>query len=67
LGRQLLDSGVDSVTVCDDGCDKVTCEFGRRWITLELAEMTLEDGCRRALSEVGLEDRREREAASRSL
>jgi len=61
LGCQLLDSGVDRVAVGDDHGDKLAGQFGRGRVALELGEMALENGGSRALAEVGLEHRGERQ------
>jgi hypothetical protein len=59
LRRQFLDPHVDRVAVGDDVTDQLTGQLGGPRVAFELGEVTLEDGRRGALAEVGLEDRGE--------
>jgi hypothetical protein len=66
LGRDLADPGIDRSAVLDHGGDQLAGEGRGGRIAFDLGEMSLEDGLRRALAEVGLEDRGERESTSRA-
>jgi hypothetical protein len=65
LGGDDADPGVDRVAVGDHGVDQLAGEGGRGLIALGFGEVTLEDRLGRALAEVGLEDRGQRESTSR--
>jgi hypothetical protein len=56
------DPGVDFVPVANDRPDQFAGEFGRRFVSLRLSQMTLEDRARGPLAEVGLEHRGQRKA-----
>jgi hypothetical protein len=59
LGRDDLDPGVDRDPIPDDrGHDPAGQLAGSR-VGLDLGQVALQDGRRRPLTEVGLEDRRE--------
>ena len=62
MGRRRLDSGVDLDAFRDDLADDRPGELAGRGIRLDLGQVALQDGCRGALAEVGLEHRRERDA-----
>ncbi|HEX7347658.1 MAG TPA: hypothetical protein VF253_12765 [Candidatus Limnocylindrales bacterium] len=61
-GRCPVDQGVDLDPIPDDRGHQFAGQFGRRGITFRVGEMPLEDRLGRALPEVGLEDRGERES-----
>ena len=49
----------------DDGRDELAGQGGGRLVALGLGKVSLEDGLGRPLAEVGLEDRGQRQPASR--
>ena len=53
------------VAVGDHGIDELAGEGRGRLVALGFGQVALEDGVRRALAEVGLEDRGQRESTSR--
>ena len=63
-GSRLVDQRVDLVPVADDRGDQVTGEIGRDGVAFRLGEMAFEDRLGGPLSEVRLEDRRQRESTS---
>ena len=60
--RHSVDRFVDLDPVRDHRSDQLAGQVGGHRIALRLGQMALEDGFRGALSEVGLEDRGERES-----
>jgi len=56
------DPGIDFVPVANDRRDQFASKFCRRFVTLRLRQMALEDRARRPLAEVGLEHRGQRKA-----
>jgi len=67
LGCGTLDSSVDRVPLGDDDPDDRAGELSRRRVRLGLRELPLQDRGGRALAELRLEHRRERDASARSL
>jgi hypothetical protein len=67
LPRDLLDSGVDSIAVGDHRGDDLAGQVGRHRVAFCLGQVPLEDGRRRSLAELRLEDRSERDAPAGSL
>jgi hypothetical protein len=65
LGCHATDPGVDFITMLDDRGDQFPGQRDGRRVAFGFGEMPLQDRFRRALSEVGLEDRGERESTSR--
>ena len=61
-----VDHGVDLIAVSDHRRDQFAREFGRHRIAFGLGQVALEDRLRGPLSEVGLEDRGQREPTSRA-
>jgi hypothetical protein len=61
-GGHAVDRRVDLDPMVDDRGDQFAGQFGRHWIAFRLGQMALEDGLGRALPEVRLEDRGQREA-----
>ena len=61
-GGDSVDRFVDLDAVRDHGRDQLAGQIGGHRIALGLGQMSLEDDLRGALSEVGLEDRGERES-----
>jgi hypothetical protein len=59
-----VDQRVDLDPVPDDGSDQFAGEIGGHRIAFRIGEMALEDRLGGPLSEVGLEDRGERESAA---
>ena len=51
--------------MADDGCDELTRQDRGGLVALRFRQMSLEDGLRRALPEVCLEDGGQRESTSR--
>jgi hypothetical protein len=62
LGCPSADLGIDRVAVLDDRGHEFAGEGGSVLVAFLLGQMAFEDGVRRALAEVRLEDRREGEA-----
>ena len=65
-GGRPVDQRVDLIAISDHRGDQFAGQIGRYGITFRLGQMPLEDRLCRALSEVGLEDRRKRESTSRA-
>jgi hypothetical protein len=65
LRGDATDLGVDFITVGDDGFDQLAGKGRGGLIALGFGQVALEDGPGRALAEVGLEDRGQRESTSR--
>jgi hypothetical protein len=65
LGRHLRDPGVDRVAMLDHDGDQFARQGCRRRIAFGLGEVAFQDGLRGPLTEVGLEDRGERESTPR--
>jgi hypothetical protein len=65
LRGDATDLCVDLVTMGDHGIDQLAGQGGGRRVALGFGQVALEDGPRSALSEVGLEDRGQRESTSR--
>lgn len=63
-GRCPVDERVDVDAVLDDRGDQFAGQIGRDRIPFRVCQMPLEDRLGRALSEVGFEDRRERESTA---
>ena len=63
-GCRLVDQRVDLVPVADDRGDQFPGEIGRDGVAFRVGQMALQDGLGGPLSEVGLEDRRQRESTS---
>ncbi len=63
-GSRPVDQGVDLVAISDHGGDQLAGQIGRHGIAFRLCEMALQDRLGGALSEVRLEDRRQRESTS---
>jgi hypothetical protein len=66
LGRHGADPGIDRVAVLHDHGDQFTRQRRGRRVAFGLGEMPFEDRLRGPLSEVGLEDRRQRQSTSRA-
>jgi hypothetical protein len=64
-GGDAIDQRVDLDPVPDDVGDQFAGQLGGHGIALRVRQMTFEDRLRGALSEVGLEDRGERESTPR--
>jgi len=58
----LVDQGIDLVAVADHRGDEFACKSGGDRIAFDVSQVALEDRLGGALSEVGLEDRGERES-----
>ena len=63
-GRRAVDQRIDLDAILDDRSDQFSGQIGRDGIPFRIGQMALEDRLRGALSEVGLEDRRERESTA---
>ena len=64
--RRAISASIES-RFADDRRDELAGQLGRRRIAFVLGEMALEDGVRRPLPEVRLEDRRRARAGGRSV
>jgi hypothetical protein len=64
LGRPEGDLGIDRIAVRDHGGDEFAGQGGRIRVPFLLGQMAFEHRVRRALSEVGLEDRCECQPAT---
>ena len=62
-----LDSGVDSIAMCEDRVDQLTGECRGILVALGLGKVPLEDRAGSALAEFRLEDRRQGKASSGAL
>jgi len=64
LGRQQLDPGIDGVAMVDDRGDQLAGELGGLGVAPGFGQVSFQDRRRRALPEVGLERRRQRQPAT---
>ena len=62
MGRRGTELLIDLEALRDHHADDRAGQLARRRVRLDLRQLTLQDGRRRAQPEVGLEDRRERDA-----
>jgi hypothetical protein len=65
LGRHLADPSIDRIAMLDHGGDQFASQGCGRRIAFGLGQVAFQDGFRGPLTEVGLEDRGERESTSR--